>query len=349
MARGAGDRLDVGPERVDPVVQGTRVDIRGAAVHRLKTPVRHGRRPRKGKAEAAVGEGHHAFPENILLGRMAAPEGQWQRLWTPGKVPILVFQTEAMMQGERAGDRTVIGLTGGDALPFLQGLVTNDLRALERGPGIVWAALLTPQGKYLADFFVVNADGRLLIDIKTDLAPGVLKRLMMYRLRADVQLTPLPLHVSRGLGAAPPGALADPRDPALGWRAYGVAPGGDPAIDWDAIRVKRLVPETGIELLPDDSYILEQGFERLNGVDFRKGCYVGQEVTARMKHKTELRKGLARVRIEGDASTGSEIFAGDKPVGVLGTRSGDRALAYLRFDRTEGEMRAGTARVWADS
>ncbi len=109
------------------------------------------------------------------------------------------------MQGERADDRTVIGLAGADALPFLQGLVTNDLRALERGPGIVWAALLTPQGKYLADFFVVNADGRLLIDVKTDLAAGLLKRLTMYRLRADVQLAPLPLHVTRGLGAPPAG------------------------------------------------------------------------------------------------------------------------------------------------
>ncbi len=253
------------------------------------------------------------------------------------------------MQGERADDRTVIGLSGADALGFLQGLVTNDLRPLEAEPGIVWTALLTPQGKYLADFFVVRVDDRLLIDIKSDIAASVLKRLTMYRLRADVQLAPLRLHVTRGLGAAPAGALADPRDPALGWRGYGDTAGSEPVIDWDAIRVERMVPETGIELLPDESYILEQGFERLHGVDFRKGCYVGQEVTARMKHKTELRKGLARVRVEGDAPAGSEIFAGDKPVGLLGTRSGDRALAYLRFDRTEGEMRAGSARVWTDS
>jgi folate-binding protein YgfZ len=155
--------------------------------------------------------------------------------------------------------------------------------------------------------------------------------------------------VARGLGDAPPGALADPRDPALGWRAYGEAAGADPVIDWNAIRVERLVPETGIELLPDESYILEHGFERLHGVDFRKGCYVGQEVTARMKHKTDLRKGLARVRIEGEAEPGAEITAGGKPVGQLGTRSGGRALAYLRYDRAEGEMRAGPARIWAET
>ena len=113
--------------------------------------------------------------------------------------------------------------------------------------------------------------------------------------------------------------------------------------------MEHLVPETGIELLPDDTYILEAGFERLHGVDFRKGCYVGQEVTARMKHKTELRKGLARVRIEGAAPVGTGIQAEGKPAGTLFTRSGDRALAHLRFDRTEGEMRAGATRViWLD-
>ncbi len=104
----------------------------------------------------------------------------------------------------------------------------------------------------------------------------------------------------------------------------------------------------GIELIADDSYILECGFERLNGVDFRKGCCVGQEVTARMKHKTDLRKGLARVTVRGNAAPGTAITTGDKPVGTLFTRSGDRAIAYLRFDRAEGPMQAGAAEVRAD-
>lgn len=257
------------------------------------------------------------------------------------------MQQDGFQAGERAEDRAVIGLTGSAASGFLQGLVSNDLRVLERGPGIVWAALLTPQGKYLADFFVVNTGDRLLIDVKDGLAAGLLRRLSMYRLRADVQMAPADVPVTRGLGPAPEGAFADPRHPALGWRAYGL-PGGDPVVDWDAIRVEHLIPETGIELIPDDSYILEAGFERLHGVDFRKGCYVGQEVTARMKHKTELRKGLARVRIDGDAVPGSEITAEDKPVGVLHTRAGNRALAYLRFDRATGPMQAGTARLLLD-
>jgi folate-binding protein YgfZ len=247
-------------------------------------------------------------------------------------------------EGEADPARTVWTLTGKDAHTFLQGLVSNDLRPLETAPGIVWAALLTPQGKYLADFFVVRTtDGALLIDIATVLAPATLRRLTMYRLRADVQIAPAPLHVRRGLGPQPVGALPDPRHPALGWRAWTDTPGGPPVIDWDRIRVEHLVPESGIELIPDESYILEHGFERLHGVDFRKGCYVGQEVTARMKHKTELRKGLVRVKISGEAPVGTEITAGNKPAGMLFTQSGDHALAYLRLDRTDAPLKAGEA------
>lgn len=247
-------------------------------------------------------------------------------------------------------DRTIWTLTGKDALTFLQGLVSNDLRPLQSSPGIVWTALLTPQGKYLADFFVVHLpDGQQLIDIAAPLAADTLRRLTLYRLRADVQIQPSALCVRRGLGDAPAGALPDPRHPALGWRRYGTDPVPEiPAVDWDAIRVAHVIPESGVELVPDDTYILESGFERLHGVDFRKGCYVGQEVTARMKHKTELRKGLVRVCVEGSAPAGTEILAGDKPAGTLFTRSGDRAIAYLRFDRADQPLRAADSRVWMD-
>ncbi len=250
---------------------------------------------------------------------------------------------EPTNDAEAAPDRRIVALTGKDTLTFLQGLVTNDVLPLAHGPGLVWTALLTPQGKYLADFFVANTGQALLLDLPEGLADATLRRLSMYRLRADVTLALAPLHARRGLGPPPAGALPDPRHPALGWRAYAATPGADPAIDWDAIRVEHLIPETGIELVPDDSYILEMGFERLHGVDFRKGCYVGQEVTARMKHKTELKKGLARVRITGDAAPGTLILADGKEAGRLGTRAGKRALAWLRLDRAQGPMTAGAA------
>lgn len=246
------------------------------------------------------------------------------------------------MRGETATDRSLFRITGEESRDFLQNLVTNDVAGLK--DGLVYAALLSPQGKYLADFFLVPHGDAVLLDVKSDLAADLLRRLTMYKLRSKVVIDEIDLPVTRGLGDTPQGAFADPRDPALGWRAYGEA-GGEPATDWDAIRVARLVPETGIELRPNETYVLETGFERLRGVDFRKGCYVGQEVTARMKHKTEFKKGLARVSVEGMAETGTEITADGKPAGVLHTRAGDEAIAYLRFDRAGGEMVAGDARI----
>jgi folate-binding protein YgfZ len=255
-----------------------------------------------------------------------------------------------MSTGEQATDRAVLRIAGPEAREFLQGLVTNDVRRLDAGA--VYAALLSPQGKYLFDFFLVADGDAVLLDVKADRAAALAARLGMYRLRAKVTVAPAGLDVVVGGGPPPPGAVADPRDPALGWRAYGEAgailaglappdPGGR-----EALRIARGVPETGVELIPEESYILEMGFERLNGVDFRKGCYVGQEVTARMKHKTELRKGLARVRIEGAApAPGTKIRAGDRVAGTLHSVAGGHGLAYLRFDRAEGAMTAGDARV----
>lgn len=242
-----------------------------------------------------------------------------------------------------AYDRQVWAITGSDRFRFLQGLITNDMLPLEKADGILWAAILTPQGKYLADFFVVRQGDALLIDIADSISGATLRRLTMYRLRADVQIAATDLMVSRGTGTAPQSALPDPRHPALGWRAYGPTQSTD-ATDWDAIRVAHCIPETGIELIPDDTYPLEAGFERLHGVDYRKGCYVGQEVTARMKHKTTLRKGLVTVQIDGTAPPGTPILSNDKDAGTLFTISGPRAIAYLRFDRCEN-LTAGDAKI----
>ncbi|UWQ17613.1 folate-binding protein YgfZ [Jannaschia sp. M317] len=228
--------------------------------------------------------------------------------------------------------RSILRISGDDRGKFLDGLLTRNVP----DAGLGYAALLSPQGKYLADFLTFQDAEAIYLDVAADLAPGLAKRLTMYRLRAKVEVADSGLTVARGLGFVPDGALSDPR-PGMGWRLYGGT--GDGGLDWDAQRVEHLVPETGAELIPNESYILEMGFERLGGVDFRKGCYVGQEIVARMKHKTELRKGLARIK---GAVAPGEITAGGKPVGTVHTISGDRALAYLRFDRAEGmETAAG--------
>lgn len=238
--------------------------------------------------------------------------------------------------------RKVYRIGGADRVEFLQNLVTNDVSRLK--DGAVWAALLTPQGKYLADFFLVPDGNTILLDVAEPLAAGLAQRLSMYRLRADVTIEETDIAVSRGTGPAPEGAFADPRDPSLGWRAYDGQPSGE--ADWDSLRVAAGVPESGVELVANESYPLEVGFERLHGVDFRKGCYVGQEVTARMKHKTTLRKGLRRVRVEGSAPVGTPIVNGsDKEVGTLYTQADGAGLAYLRLDRADDRMRAGEAFV----
>ncbi len=236
---------------------------------------------------------------------------------------------------------TVLRISGSDAMKFLNDLVTNELTRL--ADGMVYAALLTPHGKYIADFLVFEREGAIHLDVADDLAPALVQRLTMYRLRADVTIEQTDLAVTRGLGAAPERAFADPRQPALGWRGYDGQPGQD--VDWDRIRVEHVIPEAGIELGPD-SYILEAGFERLNGVDFKKGCFVGQEIVARMKHKTTLRKGLAQVAVEGEAEPGMPIVMADgREAGTLHTRAGDKAIAFLRFDRAKAGLSAGNARI----
>lgn len=239
-------------------------------------------------------------------------------------------------------NRHIFRLSGADTRSFLQGLVTNDVNGLDQG--LVYAALLTPQGKYMADFFLASDNDAVLLDAHADQADMLRQRLNMYKLRADVALEDTELHMHRGLGDVPSDGFADPRHAGMGWRAYRDTSQTEDTTDWTALRVAHLIPETGVELTPD-TFILEAGFEALRGVDFRKGCYVGQEVTARMKHKTTLRKGLAQVSVTGAAAPGTEIIADGKAAGTLLSRAGDQAIAYLRFDRAGGQMQAGTATV----
>lgn len=246
------------------------------------------------------------------------------------------------MRGDMS-EWTVLRLSGGDTYKFLNDLVTNDLSSM--ADGLVYAALLTPQGKYLFDFFLSVDGDDVLLDVTSSRAPALAQRLAMYKLRADVAISDSGLHVHRGLGAVPKGAFADPRHDALGWRQYLDEAQVAQEVDWDAIRVEHCIPEAEAELIADGSYILESGFERLKGVDFRKGCYVGQEVTARMKHKTELRKGLQTVAVVGTAPVGTEILANGKVAGTLYSQAAGKGIAYLRFDRAKGEMIAGDAVV----
>lgn len=225
---------------------------------------------------------------------------------------------------------------------FLQSLVTNDV-AQAATDRLVYAALLTPQGKYLSDFLIRRTpEGDYILDVTPAQADALAKRLSMYKLRrpVTVERRPEPVAVLWG-DAAPTGGLPDPRDPALGWRVYGEAeaaaafaaatPG-----DYDLHRLSLAIPESEADLIPNDTYVLEAGFERMNGVDFKKGCYVGQEIVARMKHKTELRKGYVPVKVSATTAPGETILNEDaRPVGTLYSNRDGIGLALLRYDRAK--------------
>lgn len=232
--------------------------------------------------------------------------------------------------------RGILQLTGSDKHSFLSNLITNEINS----EGLHYAALLNPQGKYIADFFVLVKKNEILIDVAKTLLSSLVSRLTMYRLRADVTIKTIDCDMSCGIGIAPEAAFMDPRSKALGWRLYGKE--SKEIVDWPSIRVENVIPETGIELGPD-KFLLEMDFERLNGVDFKKGCFVGQEIVARMKHKTVLRKGLKQVKIAGSAAPGSPIISNGKVAGTIYTQHNGRALAYLRFDRVANDMLAEDA------
>ena len=244
-------------------------------------------------------------------------------------------------------DRHIFRLSGPDARSFLQGLITNDIAKLKGGG--VYAALLTPQGKYLCDFFLLDGGGGdVLIDVSVAQAPVLAQKLQMYGLRRKAAVSvEQGCEIALAWGGngevlAGDGAVADPRDPALGWRRYGPDATGwltrhgiasVTASERDAVRIARVIPESGVELVPDDTYILEAGFERLSGVDFSKGCYVGQEVTARTKYRGLLRRRLAPVTIDGAPAEGeTRIMADGRDVGELRAHAGGQGLALLKLE-----------------
>jgi folate-binding protein YgfZ len=253
--------------------------------------------------------------------------------------------------------RAVLRVAGPDARKFLQGLITNDIAKAEGGRA-VHAGLLSPQGKILFDFFVVPDSDSLLIDVARDKAEELLKRLGFYRLRARVEITLEPsLAVAAAWGdvpKAPEGAIIypDPRLAGLGFRllvpagADAAALGCEPAseADYHVLRIKLGVPEGGRDYPFGDTFPHEALFDALNGVDFAKGCYVGQEVVSRMEHRGTARKRI--VRVDGDAplpEPGTAIEVDGVPIGTLGSVSGTSGLAMVRLDRAEQALGAGKA------
>lgn len=254
-------------------------------------------------------------------------------------------------------DRGVIGLSGADAQTFLNGLVTADMAKVSpQRAG--FAALLSPQGKILFDFLIAQAipedGGGYYLDCPRSLVPDLIERLMLYRLRSQVVIDDLSdaLGVAAEVGDSafdPEDYLtyADPRLPALGRRVIGeraglAALGGDPVL-YHGRRIELGVPEGGKDFAYNDAYPHDTLMDQLSGVDFAKGCYVGQEVVSRMQHRGTARTRIVPVSYEGGFAPveGVEVVAGGKSIGRAGSQYQGSGLAMLRLDRLADALAQG--------
>jgi len=243
-------------------------------------------------------------------------------------------------------DRALVRLSGPNWRSFLQGLITQDVETLAPGE-LRYAALLTPQGRLLYDLFVLGTEDGALLDVQTAQREAVTSRLSMYRLRAKVQIAPDDGGVFAlwDTGAAPEGWSRDPRLPELGWRGYGVA--AEPTAEADAYDAHRLalgVPDPAKDCPDDKTYPIEANFDLLTGIDFRKGCFVGQETTSRMKRRGTVKTRMVPLAFEGPPPPfGAELLAGSlrgagagagaaRPGGCGGADGGRPARAARRAE-----------------
>jgi len=266
------------------------------------------------------------------------------------------------MQAAFLPDRGVVKVSGEDARNFLNGLVTTDVAQLAPGQGR-FGALLTPQGKIIVDFLITEAPaghgGGFLIDCPRPLAQGLADKLGFYKLRAKVTVENLSdsLGVIAAWGGEPAMkpdlAFADPRDAELGWRILApqelaqkvadlIGAGLADSTAYEAHRIACIAPRGGLDFMYGDAFPHETNMDRLHGVDFEKGCYVGQEVVSRMQHRGTARTRTVRIVLDDFVpEAGTPILAGDKQVGTMGSFAGQNGLALVRIDRVADALDAG--------
>lgn len=240
--------------------------------------------------------------------------------------------------------RALITLSGEDWRSFLQGLITQDVETLAPGEARL-AALLTPQGKLMYDMLVVGRPDGCWLEVETERREALIDRLKMYRLRAKVEIAADETPVSALWGGEAPADgdwIADPRLPGLGFRGYGAPlPATDDEEDYDAHRLELGVPgpaDWGFE----QTYPIEANFDLLGGIDFKKGCFIGQETTSRMKRRGHIKTRMLPISFEGEGPAfGAEILAGTLRAGEVLSGVDGRAMALLRLDRITGDLTAG--------
>ncbi len=248
-------------------------------------------------------------------------------------------------------ERRVIAIAGEERGAFLQGLVSNDVAAVAPGHAI-WAALLTPQGKWLADFFILTDGKCLLLDVERAQLPMLIERLTRFRLRSKVSID---VAADRSVYAAWDGRPAvdaitapDPRLPDAGWRliARNPVPTDATAADWDVHRLSLGLPDGSRDLESDRTVLLEAGFDELNGVSWSKGCYMGQELTARTKYRGLVKRRLVPVEVDGPLpASGTPVCHNEIEVGTMRSGRDGLGLAVLRLDALNAALSCGGARL----
>jgi folate-binding protein YgfZ len=242
-------------------------------------------------------------------------------------------------------DRAVVSLAGPDAAALLHNVLTLDMAGVERH-GSGYGALLTPQGKILFDLVLHKTADGYAADLRADQAEAFAKRLALYRLRAKVEIAAAP---DLAVFAAWPATQqpADPRLAALGSRW--VAPAGSvatdaAAADWHRHRIALAVPEGGVDFVFGDTFPHDAAMDSLHGIAFGKGCYIGQEVVSRMRHRGTARRRVVALRSASPLpGPGADILAGERPLGRLGSSADGHAVGLVRLDRLRDAMDAGLA------
>ncbi|MGW8705044.1 CAF17-like 4Fe-4S cluster assembly/insertion protein YgfZ [Brevundimonas sp. NPDC055814] len=240
----------------------------------------------------------------------------------------------------RLDSRALIRVSGPDARPFLHNLLTQDVETLQPGE-LRFGALLSPPGRLLFDLFLWGEEDGVILDVAAERRDALMQRLTLYRLRAQVEIMPIPdaVFVAWGTDVAD-GFVPDPRLSALGGRRWGDESEIDAAeSDWQARRLALGVPDPTQDALMDKTYPIEADFDLLNGIDFHKGCFIGQETTSRMKRRGTIKNRMMAIAFDGPApERGAEVLKGDLRAGEVMTGAEGRAIALMRLDRMDGDL-----------
>jgi tRNA-modifying protein YgfZ len=269
-------------------------------------------------------------------------ERRESRVWRDGRVYLLI-------------DRGVIEVAGTDAASFLQRLITNSVLDIPKGEGR-YSGLLTPQGKLLFDFFVVplpdGPEAGYLIDCLKDHADGLVKRFNLHKMRANISISDRSedFAVAAVCGGEMPAGMEgivyrDTRAPGMGSviapRDILAKQSGD-ILPYEAHRIAQGVPKGGADFVYGDTFAHDANLDLMNGVDFKKGCYVGQEVVARVEFRKSARKRIVKIHFDGQApAQGTQIMAGEINIGQVGSTAGGKGLAMVRLDRLDEARAAG--------